>query len=146
MVRFTVSEAAIAALVAATALLPFGIAAGAVGESGMQQLAEAVPAPARMGGAAADIVLRFVQEDGPSSGHVRVELTPETRGLTVLEARSAAQRGFVEALNEPGLGEDLSRIRVVVRLMPVSHPERGPEQVFLFERKGGNDWTILAGD
>jgi len=143
--KFAVSDLLVAAGLAAGALVPFGIAAGAVGGGDMQQLAEAAAGPARILDGAADMVLRFVQEDGPSSGHVRVELTPETRGLTIFEARSAAQQGFLEALNEPGLGERLSRIKVVVRLMPASHPA-GPEQTFLFLRKSGNDWTILAGE
>ena len=146
MVRFTASDFLVAAGLAAGTLVPVGIAAGAVGQAEVQQLAAAA-APQRMLGGAAHLVLRFVQEDGPSSGHVLVELTPETRGLTVFEARSAAQQGFLAALNEPGLGDNLSRIRVVVRLMPASHPIfRTAEQTFLFLRKGGNDWTILAGE
>ena len=146
MVRFTFSELVLAAGLAAGALIPFGIAAGAVGDREIQKVAGAVPAPARMLGGAADVQLRFVQEDGPADGHVRVEVTPETRGLTVLEARSAAQQAFLEALNEPGLGDDLSRIKVVVRLMPASHPDPGAEQTFLFLHKGGSDWTILPGE
>jgi hypothetical protein len=75
-----------------------------------------------------------------------VELTPATRGLTMFEARSAAQQAFLEALSEPGLGDNLSRIKVVVRLMPASHPDLGNEVTFLFLHKGGSDWTILAGE
>ena len=147
MVRFTFSEFVLAAGLAAGALVPFGIAAGAVSDGEVRKVAEAMPAPARMLGGAADVQLRFVQEDGPADGHVRVEVTPETRGLTVLEARSAAQQAFLEALNEPGLGDDLSRIKVVVRLMPASHPDPGAaELTLLFLHKGGSDWTILAGE
>jgi hypothetical protein len=146
MVRFAVSNFLVAAGLAVGALVPFGIAVGAVGGGEVQRLAEAAAGPERILGGSADMVLRFIQEDGPGSGHVRVELTPETRGLTIFEARSAAQQGFLEALNEPGLGEKLSRIKVVVRLMPASHSHAGPEQTFLFLRKGGNDWTILAGE
>ena len=95
----------------------------------------------------ADVELRFIQEDGPESGHVRVVLTPETRPLTILEARSAAQQAFLRALDEPGLAGPLSRITVVVRLMPASHPDPGPaEQVIRFQHKGGRDWSILPGE
>ncbi len=147
MVRFTFSELVLASGLAAGALIPFGIAAGAVGAAEVQQMAEIAPAPARMLDGVADVALRFVQEDGPGSGHVRVELTPETRGLTMFEARSAAQQAFLEALNEPGLGDDLSRITVVVRLMPASHPDPlSAEQTFLFLHKGGKEWSIIAGE
>ena len=146
MVRLTISGVLLGAGMAAGALLPLGVAARAVGGGEVQQLAEAAAGRERILGGAADMVLRFVQEDGPSSGHVRVELTPETRGLTVFEARSAAQQAFLEALNEPGLGDKLSRIKVVVRLMPAPRSEAGPEQTFIFLRKSGNHWTILAGD
>ena len=54
---------------------------------------------------------------------MRVVLTPEARSLTVMEARMAAEQAFLEALKEPGLGDDLKRITVVVRLMPSSHSE-----------------------
>ena len=72
-------------------------------------------------------------------------LTPETRPLTMLEARSAAQQAFLKALKEPGLGDNLSRITVVVRLMPASHPDPGvTEQVIVFLHKGGQDWACCA--
>ncbi len=98
-------------------------------------------------GGAADLTLRFVQEDGPDSGHVRVELTPETRPLTIIEARMAAEKGFFAALNEPGLGDNLSLVTVVVRLMPASHPDPdAAEQVIVYRYKGGHDWSITAGE
>jgi hypothetical protein len=104
-------------------------------------------ASARALGGAADLTLRFVQEDGPESGHVRVELTPETRPLTIIEARMAAEKGFFAALNEPGLGDNLSLVRVVVRLMPASHPDPdAAEQVIVYRYKGGHDWSITAGE
>jgi hypothetical protein len=91
--------------------------------------------------------MRFAQEDGPDSGHVRVVLTPETRPLTMLEARSAAQQGFLEALNEKGLGDNLKRVIVVVRLMPKSHPDpAAAQQVFRFVHKGRRDWSVLVGE
>jgi hypothetical protein len=104
-------------------------------------------ASARALGGAADLTLRFVQEDGPESGHVRVELTPETRPLTIIEARMAAEKGFFAALNEPGLGDNLSLVTVVVRLMPASHPDPdAAQQVIVYRYKGGHDWSITAGE
>lgn len=109
------------------------------------RLAEAAPAQLRAIGGAVDVLLRFVPEDGPASGHVRVLLTPETRPLGFFEARSAAQQAFLEALREPGLGDVLTRITVVVRLSP--EPEGGgAQQSFLFLRKSDRDWTVLPGD
>jgi hypothetical protein len=124
------------------------LAAVGANEPGQPQtLAELAAEPARLLGSTADMELRFIQEDGPDAGHVRVELTPETRPLTMLEARSAAQQGFLAALDEPGLGDNLSRVIVVVRLMPASHPDpSASEQRFLFLHKGGRDWSVLSGD
>jgi hypothetical protein len=147
MVRFALSEWLLVAGVATVAVMPAEIAGGTVGEGEARRVAEATIEAPRMLGDAADLTLRFVQEDGPESGHVRVLLKPETRPLTILEARSAAERAFLEALNEPGLGDNLSRITVVVRLMPDSHPDPAvSEQVFLFLHKGGQDWSIRAGE
>ena len=144
MAKIAIAIGVLAGGVAAFSLLPANGANGAVEEPELR-LAE-VSATAILAGAA-DMELRFIQEDGPESGHVRVVLTPELRPLTVMEARSAAQQGFLEALNEKGLGDDLRRIIVVVRLMPKSHPDfEAAEQVFRFIHKGGQDWTILPGD
>jgi hypothetical protein len=94
---------------------------------------------------AADVELHFVQEDGPDSGHVRVELTPQTVPLTLMQARSAAQQAFLAALGEPGLGDNLKRIEVVVRLMPAQQlSAQGFEQTFVYLHKGGHDWSVLA--
>ncbi len=94
---------------------------------------------------AADVELHFVQEDGPDSGHVRVELTPQTVPLTLMQARSAAQQAFLAALGEPGLGDNLKRIEVVVRLMPAQQlSAQGFEQTFVYLHKGGRDWSVLA--
>ena len=111
------------------------------------RMAEAPPEAAQRLGNAADVMLHFIQEDGPASGHVRVLLVPETRPLTLPEARSAAQQAFLETLGQPGLGDNLSRITVVVRLMPASHPDpAATEQVVVFLHKGGRDWSVLAGE
>jgi hypothetical protein len=118
------------------------LAEAATGDSETPLIAEASAT-----GVAADFMLRYIQEDGPESGHVRVVLTPETRPLTVMEARMAAEKAFLEALEEPGLGDNLKRITVVVRLMPASHPDPGvAEQVIVYQHKSGRDWSVFAGE
>lgn len=93
----------------------------------------------------ADVRLHYVQQDGPESGNVRVELTPLTVPLTLMQARSAAQQAFLAALGEPGLGDNLKRIEVVVRLMPAETLAAGGfERIFVYLHKGGRDWTVLA--
>lgn len=122
-------------------------ATGATGESDPLEVAEATVGAVHPLGGSANLTMRFIQEDGPESGHVRVELTPEVRPLTVIEARTAAQQAFLETLKEPGLGDNLKRITVVVRLMPQSHPDpSGAEQVIVFLHKGGRDWSVRAGE
>ena len=103
-----------------------------------QHLQEGVPY-------AADVELHFVQQDGPDSGHVRVELTPQTVPLTIMQARSAAQQAFLAALGEPGLGDNLKRIEVVVRLMPAQQVSaQGFEHTIVYLHKGGRDWSVLV--
>lgn len=137
----------LAFVVALAAIIPAHIAGGAVDAAAPRRLAEAVPIVTSMLGASTDLEMKFIQEDGPASGLVRVLLTPETRPLTILEARSAAQDAFLDALDEPGLGDDLKRITVVVRLMPKAHMTADPrEEVFLFIHKGGREWSVLAGE
>jgi hypothetical protein len=110
------------------------------------------------------LVLRFIQEEGPDSGHVRVELAPADRSLNPMEARQAAQQGFLEALNEPAL-EGLSRIVVEVRLVPDRErhmPDRsgldsggGPvtgaedlalKRIYLFLARGGGIWSVMLAE
>jgi hypothetical protein len=130
-----------AGLAAASGLMT-GLADGATGDIETPRIAEA-----RATGAAADFMLRYIQEDGPESGHVRVLLTPEARPLTIMEARMAAEKAFLEALDEPGLGENLKRITVVVRLLPASHPDPDvAEQVIVYQHKSGHDWSVFAGE
>jgi hypothetical protein len=129
------------ASVAAAALAGAPVAA-ATGEGDLPQVAQA-----RAMGEVADLNLRYIQEDGPDSGHVRVVLTPEARSLSVIEARMAAQQAFLEALKEPGIGDNLQRITVVVHMMPESHPDPGvAEQVIVYLHKGGSDWSVMAGE
>ena len=130
---------------AATAVALPHHAASATGEP--TAIAEAAAGTVQSLGGSANLSMRFIQEDGPESGHVRVVLTPETRALTVIEARTAAQQAFLETLKEPGLGDHLSRITVVVRLRPESHPDpTGAEQVIVFLHKGGRDWSVFPGE
>jgi hypothetical protein len=142
MARVAYSGWLLAAAVGAAAL-PAHAAALATGEDGLPRVAEA----SRALDDVADMTLRFVQEDSPESGHVRVELTPETRRLTIIEARSAAEQGFLAALEEPALRDSLTRVTVVVRLMPLTHPDPAPtEHVVIFVHKGGSDWSVLSGN
>ena len=53
-------------------------------------------------GEVADVTLRYIQEDGPESGHVRVVLTPEARSLTIMEARMAAEQAFLASVEGAG--------------------------------------------
>ena len=132
------------ALPAALLAVVAPIAFGAVG-SGEPQVAGVQLPASRTLQDSADLHVLFVQEDGPTAGHVRVVLTPDTRSLNAFEARSAAQQAFLAALEEPGLGDALSRITVVVRLEPIDQSDAAiPEQRFLFTNKGGRDWSISA--
>jgi len=135
-------------LVAAIAagVLPGSGGTAATGEESSGQIADAASVAFRAAVDSADLLLQFIQVDGPTSGHVRVVLTPETRPLSILEARSAAEQAFLKTLEEPGLG-DISRVTVVVRLMPQSHPDPGvSEQVIVYQHKSGLDWTVLSGE
>jgi hypothetical protein len=140
MRKVSVSGWALAGFVAA-ALSGVPVAA-ATGEGDLPEIAQA-----RAMGEVADLTLRYIQEDGPDSGHVRVVLTPEARSLSIIEARMAAEQAFLEALKEPGLGDNLQRITVVVRMMPESHPDPDTtEQVIVYLHKGGHDWSVMAGE
>ena len=136
----------LAVSLAGLGVLPVQPGMASTGE-GEQRLAEAAAGLSGQFGDRADLMLRYIQEDGPESGHVRILLAPETRPLTQAEARSAAQQAFLKALKEPGLGDNLSRITVVVRLMPASLPDlETAEQIIVFLHKGGQDWAVLSGE
>jgi hypothetical protein len=120
-------------------------AAGAVDWDEPVRLAATPEATERPLNGSADVMLRFVQEGGPDEGLVRVELTPADRPLSAMEARAAAQQAFLEALNEPGLGDTLSRIVVEVRLVPDSG-DPGLKRSFLFLSRGGGTWSLMSAD
>jgi hypothetical protein len=146
MREYGLSEWVVAAAMLAVGVVPSQVASGAVGSDETLKLAEAAATARQMFGVA-NLTMHFVQEDGPSSGHVRVLLTPEIRPLTILEARDAAQQAFLETLTEPGLGGDLKRITIVVRLMPATHPDPGgAEQRIVFLRKSARTWSVLPGE
>jgi hypothetical protein len=145
MVRVAWKGGLIVAAIAAAAL-PGSGGTAATGNEPSARLAGAASVAFPEAVDSADLLLQFIQVEGPTSGHVRVVLTPETRPLTILEARSAAEQAFLETLKEPGLG-DISRVTVVVRLMPQSHPDPGvSEQVIVYQHKTGSDWTVLPGE
>ena len=122
-----------------------GIAAVEPAEPGHVQVAAPFGRPVLDGSAV--VRLRFLPDGGPGSGAVRVELTPESRALTLMEARSAAEQAFLEALDEPGLGGPLSRVTVVVWLMPDAVRVGGTRaETVVFVRKNGREWSVLAGD
>jgi hypothetical protein len=147
MGRVAIDRLLAASLAASGALLPSQAATAAVEKAQPRQFAEANAGVSAPLGDSADLMMQYIQEDGPESGHVRIVLSPETRPLTMIEARAAAQQAFLQALTEPGLGDDLKRITVVVRLMPASHPDpAGTEQVVVFLHKGGRDWSVVAGE
>jgi hypothetical protein len=120
-------------------------AAGAVDWDEPVRLAATPGATERPLNGSADVMLRFVQEGGPDEGLVRVELTPADRPLSAMEARAAAQQAFLEALNEPGLGDHLTRIVVEVRLVPDSG-DPGLKRSFLFLSRGGGTWSLMSAD
>jgi hypothetical protein len=123
------------------------VATGATPEGEALEIAEAAATAVQSLAGFANLTMRFIQEDGPESGRVRVLLMPETRPLTVLEARIAAQQAFLEALREPGLGDNLTRITVVVQLMPKSHSVPiVAETVVVFVHSGGRNWSVQAAE
>ena len=120
-------------------------ALGAVESGAPVEVAElAAPDVARPLDGATDVRLRFVQDGGPSSGRVRVELTPDAP-LTLLEARMAAQQAFLEALNEPGLGEPLTSIRVDVDLVP-GNDDPALRRSYFYLATGADNWSVSLGD
>lgn len=132
--------------VSGSALAAFLAAGGAAGPASAAATDEAPQIAEAQALGAADLMYRYIQEDGPESGHVRVVLTPETRPITVIEARMAAQQAFLEALKEPGLGDNLQRVTVVVQLVPLSHPDpSGAQQVIVYQHRSGRDWSVLSG-
>lgn len=92
-------------------------------------------------------VVRFQMEfepvGDPVAGAVRVILTPERPQPNVLEIRKAAEDAFLQTLNEPGLGDSLVSVEVVVK----PHPDRAilaVDQRFRFATSDGRIWRIVS--
>ncbi len=135
-----------AAIALAIGLVKTGIPAafGAIQERPEQVVAEIAPAPARPILGANSVMMTFEEDGDLFDGHIRIVLSPESGPLTVMQARSAAQQAFLEALNEPALVDVINRITIVVELVPQAR-EGDITQVFLYETKDGKTWSVRAG-
>lgn len=142
---FSERLAVIAAISLAVLLVITGVPAalGAIQDQSEHVVAEAsVPSIEPIFGAN-HVVMTFEEDGDLFDGHIRFVLRPETRPLTLMEARSAAQQAFVEALNEPAFIDVISRITIVVELVPKAS-ENDLKQVFLYESKDGKTWSLSA--
>ncbi len=142
---FSERLAVIAAISLAIGLVITGIPAafGAIQDQSEQVVAEVVQTPLRAIPGANHVVMTFEEDGDLFDGHIRFVLRPETRPLSLMEARSAAQQAFVEALNEPAFIDVISRITIVVELVPEAS-ENDLKQVFLYESKDGKTWSLSA--
>jgi hypothetical protein len=142
---FSERLAVIAAISLAIFLVITGIPAafGAIQDQSGQVVAEAAQPPVRPILGANNVMMTFEEDGDLFDGHIRVVLSPETRPLTLMQARSAAQEAFLEALNEPGLADVINRITIIVELVPEAM-EGDLKQVFLYESKDGKTWSLSA--
>ena len=62
-----------------------------------------------------------------------------------MEARAVAQRGFLAALNEPGLGDMLKTVVVTVDLVP-DNRDPALKRSFLYFATGAESWSVLSAD
>jgi hypothetical protein len=147
MFSLSLSErfAVFAAIALAIGLVITGIPAafGAIQNQSEQVVAEVSQPPARPILGANNVMMTFEDDGDLFDGHIRVVLSPETRPLTLMQARSAAQEAFLETLNEPALVDVINRITIVVELVPEAS-ESDLKQVFLYESKDGKTWSITA--
>jgi hypothetical protein len=145
MFRLCFSErlATIAAIGLAIGVLKTGIPAafGAIQDQSEQVVAEVSRPPARPILGANSVLMRFEDDGDLFDGHIRVVLSPETRPLTLMQARTAAQEAFLETLNEPALVDVINRITIVVELVPDAN-EDDLMQVFLYETRDGKTWSL----
>ena len=147
MYRLCFSErlAVIIAIALAAGLATTGIPA-ALGtiQDKSDQVVAGVALPPDMPVPAANNVMMTFEADGELTGsHVRVVLRPDTHPLTLMQARLAAQKAFLETLNEPALGDVVTRITIVVELVPDAG-KGDPSKVFLYETKNGKTWSLKA--
>lgn len=90
-----------------------------------------------------NVMMRFEDDGDLFDGHIRVVLSPERRSLTLMQARSVAQKAFLETLNEPALIDVINAITIVVELVP-NAGENDLRQVFLYETRDGKTWSLSA--
>ena len=142
---FSERLAVIAAISLAIFLVITGIPAafGAIQDQSGQVVADVAQPPARFIPGANHVVMTFEEDGDLFDGHIRFVLRPETRPLTLMEARSAAQQAFLEALNEPAFIDVINRITIVVELVPEAS-EDDLKQVFFYESKDGKTWSLTA--
>ncbi len=116
---------------------------GSVQDQSDQVVAEVSQPPARPILGANNVMMRFEEDGDLFDGRIRVVLSPETRPLTLMQARSVAQKAFLETLNEPALIDVINAITIVVELVPDAR-ENDLRQVFLYETKDGKNWSLSA--
>jgi hypothetical protein len=144
---FSERLAIFAAIGLAIGMVKTGVPAafGAIQDQSEQVVAEVFQPPARPMPGANNVMMRFEEDGDLFDGHIRVVLSPETRPLTLMQARSAAQEAFLETLNEPALADVIDRITIIVELVPEAY-ESDLKQVFLYESKDGKNWSLTAAD
>ena len=135
-----VAAIALAVIVAITSI---PAAFGAIQDQSEQVVAEVSQPLTKSIPGANHVVMTFEEDGDLFDGHIRFVLRPEARPLTLMEARSAAQQAFLEALNEPAFIDVISRITIVVELIPEAR-EGDLKQVFLYESKDGKNWSLSA--
>lgn len=142
---FSERFAIIAAIALAVIVLITGIPAafGAIQDQSEQVVAEVSQSPVAPVLRENHVVMTFEEDGDLFDGHIRFVLRPEARPLTLMEARIAAQQAFMEALNEPAFVDVISRITIVVELVPEAN-ENNIRQVFLYESKDGKIWSLSA--
>jgi len=142
---FSERLAVIAAIALAVIVVQTSIPAalGAIRDQAGQVVAEVSQPPVSPVLGANHVIMTFEEDGDLFDGHIRFVLRPEARPLTLMEARIAAQEAFIEALNEPAFADVISRITIVVELVPEAS-EGDLKQVFLYESKDGKTWSLTA--
>ena len=142
---FSECLAIIAAIALAVIVMITSIPAafGAIQDQSEQVVAEVSQPSAGPVLGANHVVMTFEEDGDLFDGHIRFVLRPEARPLSLMEARIAAQEAFIEALNEPAFVDVISRITIVVELVPEAS-EDDLRQVFLYESKDGKNWSLTA--
>ncbi len=139
--RLAVAAAISLAIGLLTTAIPTAL--GAIQDQSDQVVAGLAQSPDRPVPDANNVMMTFEADGKFADGHVRVVLRPDARPLTLMQARSAAQEAFLETLNEPGFADVVTRITIVVELVPDAS-ESDLRQVFLYESKDGKTWSLKA--